>query len=371
MFFESVRWSPNQKMLVAQATGVRSPVKVMSVPVPEIGPEDALVRIQASGICRSDWHIWNGDWGWFGVVMPEGGVLGHEIGGVVEKVGSRVTTIKVGQRVTVPFHLACGKCPSCQRGHMNRCDDGASTNGTNGSGGWAEYMRVPGADLNCIPLPNEVSTLTAAALGCRYMTGWHAVHDQGALLGGETAAIFGCGGVGMAAIEVAVCLGGDVIAVDVDDAKLAQARQLGARATINAKGLSSEQVGQAVKDLTVAGAGADMTVDALGLQHTVLAGVYSLRKGGRLAQVGLTSQAEKGMASVPVDQIVSRELRIVGSVGNPHWGYQQLLTLVAQGRLRPERLISKEIKLSEVEAILHDMDTFKTTGYVVITDFAN
>jgi D-arabinose 1-dehydrogenase-like Zn-dependent alcohol dehydrogenase len=198
MPFAPVTWSSTQTMKVARAAGVRAPVTVEEMPVPEIGPEDALVRIVASGICRSDWHIWNGDWTWFGVKLNNSGVLGHEVGGVVERVGSKVTGVKPGDKVTVPFHLSCGRCNQCKHGHQNRCDDGASGNLTDGSGGWAQYMRVPNAELNCIVLPEGINELTAAALGCRYMTAWHAVQGQGAIVGGETAAIFGCGGVGLA-----------------------------------------------------------------------------------------------------------------------------------------------------------------------------
>lgn len=116
---------------------------------------------------------------------------------------------------------------------MNLCDDGAQLNLLPGSGGWAEYLRVPNADLDCIVLPDNVNELSAAALGCRYMTAWHAVHDQAAIRGAETSVVHGCGGVGLAAVEIAACLGGDVVAVDVDDAKLDLARALGARATLN------------------------------------------------------------------------------------------------------------------------------------------
>lgn len=368
MPFAPVTWSSTQTMKVARAAGVRGLVTVEDMPVPEIGPEDALVRIVASGICRSDWHIWNGDWTWFGVKLNKSGVLGHEVGGVVECVGSKVTGVKPGDKVTVPFHLSCGHCNQCKHGHQNRCDDGASGNLTDGSGGWAQYMRVPNAELNCIVLPEGINELTAAALGCRYMTAWHAVQGQGAIVGGETAAIFGCGGVGLAAVEIAACLGGDVIAVDIDDAKLETARKAGARAVVNAKGLSPEDVAKAVKRLTPGDSGAEMAVDALGLEHTVNSAIHSLKKGGRLAQVGLTSQAEQGMARVPLDLIVNRELQVRGSLGNPHWSYAELLKLVSQNRLRPQDLISREVKLSDVNSVLHDMDDFKTTGYVVITD---
>ena len=369
MPFAPTRWSANRTMRVAQATGVRSPISLATMPVPEIDEEDALVRIVASGICRSDWHIWNGDWVWNDISLPEGGVLGHEIGGVVEAVGGRCRSVKVGQRVTVPFHLSCGHCTYCRRGFQNRCEDGASSNLFAGAGGWAEYMRVPNADLNCIQLPDEVDELTAAALGCRYMTAWRAVHSQAAIQGGETIVVVGCGGVGLAAVEIAACLGGDVLAVDIDESKLELARKAGARAVVNAKGLGAEAVGQAVRALTQGGRGADISVDALGLEQTANSALYSLKKGGRHAHVGLTSQEERGMARIHLDRIVINELRIIGSVGNPQWSYEGLLGLVSQGRLRPKQLVSREVSLGQVDAVLHDMDTFKTSGYVVITDF--
>jgi threonine dehydrogenase-like Zn-dependent dehydrogenase len=329
-----------------------------------------VIRVVASGICRSDWHIWDGHWTWIGVDLKPGTVLGHEVGGVVESVGSRVRSVKVGDRVTVPWHLSCGHCSCCQRGLQNLCEDGAQSNLLPGSGGWAEFMRVPNADLNCIVLPENVSELSAAALGCRYMTAWHGVHDQGAVKGGETVAIFGSGGVGLAAVEIAHCLGADVIAIDVDDEKLALAKELGARGTLNVRNMKPERVGEAIAKMTPGDRGVDVSVDALGLQHTVHSAILSLAKGGRLAQIGLTSAEEQGMATIPLDLMVGKELTLVGSAGNPHWSYDALLKLVAQGRLRPERLVTREVKLSDTQSVMNQFASYNTKGYVVITDFS-
>lgn len=370
MAFPPARWS-DKLMRAAKAEGIRSPIEIAKVPVPLIEEDDVLLRVVASGICRSDWHIWNGDGAWSGVNLPPTGILGHEVAGVVMEVGTRVRNVKAGQRVTVPFHLSCGHCASCMQGFQNRCDDGDSVNLLPGSGGWAQYMRVPSADLNCIGLPDEIDDLTAAALGCRYMTAWRGLSRRGAVSGGETVAVFGCGAVGLAAVEIARCLGAEVLAVDVDDSKLQLARDIGARGTINARGLSPEQTARAVKGLTGGDRGADLAVDALGLSHTVNSALHSLRKGGRLTQIGLTSQDEKGHVSIPLDMLVVKELEMVGSLGNPHWAYGELLKLVAGGRLKPQRLVSRQVRLSDVGSVLHDMDTFKTSGYVVITDFEN
>ncbi|MDH6298052.1 alcohol dehydrogenase catalytic domain-containing protein (plasmid) [Agrobacterium salinitolerans] len=368
MFEAPKKWS-SKSMKAAQIEGIRGRVSVAEVQVPELDPDDALVRVIASGICRSDWHLWNGDWEWVGMKLQPGAVLGHEIGGIVEAVGSNVRSVRPGQKVTVPFNLACGHCHHCSRGEQNVCDNAAVPHLIPGSGGWAQYMRAPNANLNCVPLPDGVDELTAAALGCRYMTAWRAIQNRGALRGGETVAVFGCGGVGQAAIEIAASLGGRVIAVDVDDAKLARAREIGAHDVVNAKGMSPEKAGEAVRAITERDAGVDLAVDALGSVATVHGALHSLRKGGRLSQVGLTSQAEKGIVAIPMDMIVLKELEIRGSLGNPQSQYGDLLGLVASRKLNPTALVSRTVSLRDVESVLHDMDSFKTSGYVVITDF--
>jgi propanol-preferring alcohol dehydrogenase len=346
---------------------VRGVARVERVAIPEIAADDALVRVVASGICRSDWHLWNGDWGWFDQKL--GSTLGHEIGGVVEAVGANVRNVKTGMRVTIPFNLACGTCPYCRKGRQNLCDNQQLPQTLPGSGGWAEFMRAPNADLNCIPLPDGVDELAAAALGCRFMTAWRAVQARGDVRGGETVAIFGCGGVGQAAVEIASVLGARVIAVDVDDRKLSKMLQLGADLIVNSRGMTGEETAQKVKAVTDGAQGADLAVDALGIRDTMIGALMSLRKGGRLSQVGLTSQAEQGRIELPTDLIVINEWEIRGSLGNPHGSYNDLLSMVARGRLHPTKLVSEQVRLSDVARVLDDMDNFRTDGYVIITDF--
>ena len=356
-------------MRAAQFDGIREPVRVREMQVPEIDEGDALVRVVTCGICRSDWHLWNGDWEWFSAKLLHPAVLGHEIGGVVEKVGSSVRHVQPGMRVTIPFHLACGYCPYCRSGEQNLCENRIVLQRTPGSSGWAQYMRAPNADLNCVPLPEGVDEMAAAALGCRYMTAWRAIQSKGGIRGGEIAAIFGCGGIGLAATEIASTLGARVIAVDIDEVKLCKARELGASETVNASSTKPEEIGKAIKKLTENGAGVDLALDALGSSATVLAGLYSLRRGGRLSQVGLTSQEDKGNISVPMDIVVLNELQIRGSFGNPQSGFAELLRLVASRRLKPTALVSREVGLEDVDSVLRDMDQFKTLGYVIITRF--
>lgn len=358
----------SESMRAAVTTGVRSPIVVQQIPIPKIGPDDALVRVVASGICRSDWHVWNGDWGWLGIKMSS--VLGHEIGGVVEAVGANVRHTKVGMRVTIPFTLSCGACPNCRKGAQNLCDFQEEPSTREGSGGWAQYMCAPNADMNCVPLPDGVDELSAAALGCRFMTAWRAVVSQGALRSGETIAIFGCGGVGLAAIEIAAVAGGRVIAIDVDDQKLSKAKEFGADVGINVRGLSAPEAAEKVRAVTEGNRGVDLSIDALGSSPTMLGALRCLKKGGRLSQVGLTSQEDKGEIAIPTDLLVCNEWQIRGSLGNPVSGYHDLLSLVARGKLSPTRLVSECVKLSEVPRVLDDMDNFKTRGFVIITDFS-
>jgi propanol-preferring alcohol dehydrogenase len=234
-------------------------------------------------------------------------------------------------------------------------------------GGWAQYVTVTAADLNCIRLPEGVDSLSAAALGCRYMTAYRAVADRGRVQPGQWLAVQGCGGVGLSAVQIAAAADAMVVAVDVDDRKLAKARDEGAVATVNARGLTPEQVGQAVKDAT--GGGAHVSIDALGRAFTFHQSIQSLRKRGRHVQVGITSQEERGQVAIPIDMLVMMEWEVVGSLGNPHPKYAELLALVARQKLRPARLVTRQIALGDVNDTLERMTRFDTVGFEVITRF--
>jgi propanol-preferring alcohol dehydrogenase len=283
---------------------------------------------------------------------------------VVEEVGRDVRTIKVGDRVTIPFHESDG---TCRAGYQNLCDN-VITGGVQRTGGWAQHVTVTAADLNCIRLPDGVDSLSAAALGCRYMTAYRAVVDRGCVKPGQWVAVQGCGGVGLSAVQIAAAADAMVVAVDTDDRKLAKAREEGAAATVNARGLNPEQVGQAVKD--VSGGGAHVSLDALGRAFTFHQSIQSLRKRGRHVQVGITSQEERGQIAIPADMLVLMEWELVGSLGNPHPKYAELLALVARQKLRPARLVTREIALGEVTDTLERMTRFDTVGFEVITRFA-
>ena len=355
-------------MRAVRVEALREPLQIRQVSIPEIGDDEALVRVTASGICRTDWHLWNGDWAWTGLKLPMPTTLGHEIGGVVEKVGARVKGLNPGTRVSVPFNFACGCCPQCRSGTQNLCDEASWPFMLEGSGGWAEYVRVPNASLNCVALPDSVTELDAAALGCRYMTAYRAVASRANIRGGEKVAVVGLGGVGLAAVEIAVALGAQVIGIDTRPEQLLAARKLGAVATLNSSGLTPEQAGEKVRAIN-GGSGVNASIDAVGVSNATLTALEALMKGGRMATVGLSSQEDKGLLTIPIDKLVFSEWSIAGSLGNPQPEYAKLLSMIEAGRLNPSQHVTEEVGLEDVQSVLDRMPTFDTHGYVVITKF--
>jgi propanol-preferring alcohol dehydrogenase len=160
-------------MRAMQMNTFREPLVLVGAPIIAPRPDGALIRVEACGICRSDWHLWNQDMELKLPAIPD-----HEVGGVVAEVGRDVKNIKVGDRVTIPLHESDGTCPQCRDGLPNLCDNMISPP-QGRPGGWAEYVTVVHADFNCIKLPDEVEALSAAALGCRFMTSYHAVIGRG------------------------------------------------------------------------------------------------------------------------------------------------------------------------------------------------
>jgi D-arabinose 1-dehydrogenase-like Zn-dependent alcohol dehydrogenase len=347
-------------MKAAVMEAVKEPLVVRDFADPEIGPKEALIKVEACGVCRSDWHIWQGDLTWAGVQVALPTVLGHEQAGIVEAVGADVQLIKPGMRVLTPFHNGCGTCRYCRAGQSNVCDSGGGR-----TGGFAQYAAIGFADFNAIVLPDEVSFEAGAAMGCRFMTSYHGVADRGEVSGGDWVVVNGCGGIGLSAVQVAAALGGQVIAVDLDEGKLAQARKEGAVEVVNA---SEVDVVEAVREITKGGA--DVSVDALGIQATMLNSINSLRKGGIHVQIGVTSAAEQGQVSLPIDYITMSEIEFRGSLGNPNHHYDPMLKMVVSGALHPQSIVGDRISLAETPAAIDSMTNFQTVGFTTITDFA-
>lgn len=347
-------------MRAAVMRGIREPLRVEEVRDPEVTSHGAIVRVEANGVCRSDWHAWTGDWSWFGLSLSFPHVLGHEFCGVVVEAGPGVTRVRSGDRVLVPFSQGDGTCDWCRHGQHHLCDRRV-TPGISYWGGFGRYVSVPFADVNLVPLPASVGFVEAASMGCRFMTCFHALVDRARVSAGEWVAVHGCGGVGLAAVHIASALGASVVAVDVSDEKLEWAQRLGATAVVNA------QRGHPVKDVVkLTDGGAHVSIDALGIAATCQASILCARKQGRQVQIGLTSSAEKGQVAVPIDSVVLKELTLIGSYGMPAPRFGAMLSMVERGQLAPGRLVSRTVPLEEAGAVLESMDRFATVGVTVI-----
>ena len=335
------------------------PMRVCQVPDPAPPADGVVVRVKASGLCRSDWH------GWMGhdpdVRLPH--VPGHELAGVVEAVGQDVRRWRPGDRVTVPFACGCGRCLQCQAGQPQICDDYFQP-GFTAWGSFAELVALRYADTNLVRLPEELDFVAAASLGCRFTTAFRAVAHQGRVAPGEWVAVHGCGGVGLAALMIAAAAGAQVIAVDVKDETLAFAQTLGAAHALNARQV--KDVPTAIRDLT--GGGAHLSLDALGSHATCANSVACLRKRGRHAQVGLLL-AEDRDPPLPMHLVVARELELRGSHGMPAYDYPGMLELIRCGRLAPRKLVRKTVSLEESIAELTGMGGFQGVGVTVIDRF--
>jgi propanol-preferring alcohol dehydrogenase len=194
------------------------------------------------------------------------------------------------------------------------------------------------------------------------MTAYHGLIDRARVAPGEWVAVFGAGGVGLSAVQIAAALGARVVAVTRSEDKLALARAEGAAETVNA---TRENVPELIKEIT--GGGADLAVEALGASATLLPAMVSLRRGGRCLQLGVTSQEDKGMVSLPVDAMVFQELSLITSIGCPTSSYPGLLSMVGSGKLQPRRLVGRTVTLEDVTSVYADMSEFKTRGFQVIT----
>ncbi len=333
------------------------PLELRDLPAPDPAPGGVVVRVGASGICRSDWH------GWLGhdpdIVPPH--VPGHELAGTVEAVGEEVRLWRAGDRVTVPFACACGRCPRCAAGDQQVCDHQTQPGFTHW-GSFAELVALDAADVNLIRLPHELSFAAGASLGCRYATSFRAVVHQGRVRPGQWLAVHGCGGIGLSAVQIAVAAGARVIAVDISAGALSFARDLGAEVTIDA-GAVSDVAGSIIG---ATGGGAHVSMDALGSADTCVGSVSCLRPRGRHVQVGVLPPAQ-GRPLVPMDRVMSLELEVIGSHGMAARHYLEMLALVSAGRLDPLALVTRQLPLEEAGDALRQVGS--QPGIAVITSF--
>jgi 6-hydroxycyclohex-1-ene-1-carbonyl-CoA dehydrogenase len=309
-------------------------IKIEDIPVPSIGDDDMLLKVAACGVCHTDLHyIEHG----VPTFKKPPLVLGHEASGIVEAVGARVKNVRKGQRVLLPAVLTCGRCMFCRMGRENICSD-MKMLGNHFDGAYAEYVAAPAKDALDLPesLPLEEACIIADALSTPY----HAVKNRARVQPGDTVAVFGCGGVGVNAVQLAAAAGGYVIAVDINERKLQWAGELGASKTINATKV--DRVSKEIKKLT--GGGVDIAMEVIGNPKTLEEAFESLRVGGRLCVVGYTNEA----VSLIPGKIMFKEIEIVGSLGCRPVDYIPLIRMAAEGRVNVKRLVTHRFKLEEL-----------------------
>lgn len=333
-------------------------IQIADLTMPTCASNGVIVQVKATGLCRSDWHGWKGHDS--DVKLPH--VPGHELAGIVVETGSDVRHWKVGDRVTVPFSMGCGTCAMCAVGDHQICDNYYQP-GFTGWGSFAEFVHLPFADVNLVRLPDSMAFDVAASLGCRFVTSYRAVVAQAAVKPQAWVAVHGCGGVGLSAIMIAASLGARVIGVDINKKTLEMARSLGAASLVNA---SEDNVVEKITDITKRGA--DVSIDALGSPTTNANSIRCLRKRGRHIQVGL--MADAGTTSRNLwPEIIAKELEILGSHGMSANAYGELLNLIEDKTLRPEKLVCQRVSLSRAAELLPDMGREFQMGVTVIDRF--
>ncbi|TFC05322.1 alcohol dehydrogenase catalytic domain-containing protein [Cryobacterium mannosilyticum] len=331
--------------------------ELREVPDPVASPTGVVVRVEATGLCRSDWHGWLGHDP--GIALPH--VPGHELVGVIDSVGPLVRRFRVGQRVTVPFVCACGDCPDCAAGNGQVCRNQTQPGFTHW-GSYAELVALHHADVNLIAVPDGLDAGAAALLGCRFATAYRGLAHQARLAAGETLVVVGCGGVGLSAVMIGAALGATVIAVDISGPALGAAARCGAAHTVDSAGLDDDEVLARIR-AAAGSAGVQVSVEALGREDTVSIAIRSLAARGRHVQIGLLAEDPR----IPLGDVIARELTVLGSHGMSAADYPALLALVESGRLRPETLVSRRITLAEAPAALAAMsDPVPPAGVTLI-----
>lgn len=345
------------RAVVVERFGLQPTVQEIAPPL--CPPDGAVVRVDACGVCRSDWHAWSGHDPT--VTVPY--VPGHEWAGEIVEVGQGVRRWRGGERVTAPFVQACGGCPQCREGEHQVCADQRQPGFTD-DGAFAELVVAHRADLNLVRLPEGMEPVTAASLGCRFATAYRAVAGHGGVRPGWWVAVHGCGGVGLSAVMIARALGARVVAVDVTDAALQAAGDLGAEALVDARHLAASD---AVRDVT--GGGAQVSLDSLGSAETCQASIASLRPKGRHVQVGLLVGTDSP-TPIPMGRVLAEELTLIGSHGLAAHDYPALLDLVASGVLEPQRLVGRTIALADAPNALVAMGRAGGSGGITVIDLS-
>jgi 2-desacetyl-2-hydroxyethyl bacteriochlorophyllide A dehydrogenase len=341
-------------MKAVRLVAIGQPLQMQEVPLPTLGERDVLVRIRAAGICHSDVHYRAG----ISPVKPLPMTPGHEVAGIVEQVGSQVTHLKVGDRVCLHYLVTCGDCDYCRTGNEHFCVQGRMI-GKHLDGGYAEYIAVPAR--NAIPLPDDIPFEHAAVLMCSSATSLHALR-KARLKAGETVAVFGVGGLGMSAIQLARALGAlDVYAVDINAAKLRVAAQYGAIPVNAAQGDPVAQIQQ-----LTGSRGVDVALELIGLPQTMRQAVQSLAIFGRAVWVGIT---DKAVALDSYHEVLGKEAEIIGSDDHLLPELHLLTEYARRGMLDLSQVVTRTVPLDAdaINAVMDQLEQYRADVRAVIT----
>ncbi|MEE9164064.1 MAG: zinc-binding dehydrogenase [Thermoplasmata archaeon] len=304
-------------------------VEEVESPKPDVG--EVLVRVAACGICRTDLHYLHG----VPTFKKPPLILGHEISGVVEAPEDGPLQ---GQRVLLPPVIPCGHCEYCQAGRGTLCRRMVML-GNHRDGGFAEYVTIPATAV--FPLPDGVPLEEGSILSDAFSTPYHAVVNRARIRPGQTVAIFGCGGVGLAAVQFADLAGARTIAVDLVEEKLRLAKTFGAWETVNPR-----EVKDAVKEVRrLSGGGVDAALEVIGNPATIQQAFATLKRGGRLVVVGYTDKE----VALSAAKIMFREMEVMGSLGCGLQDFPKVIDLAARGRLKVREMVSHRFPLAEIE----------------------
>lgn len=333
-------------MKAVRLVEVGQPLQMQEVPVPAVGEKDVLVRIKAAGICHSDVHYRAG-------TSMAGSLpltLGHEIAGIVEKVGPQVTKVKVGDRVCIHYMVTCGDCYYCSTGNEQFCVQGLMI-GKHCNGGYAEYIAVPAR--NAVLLPDEIPFDQGAILMCSAATSFHALRKS-RLKPGETVAVFGVGGLGISAVQLARALGAlEVYAVDINEDKLRLAKNYGG-IPVNPK--KCEPVAE-IRRLS-GGKGVDVALELIGLPQTMRQVVQSLAIFGRAVLVGIT---DKPFEIDSYKELLGKEAEVIGSADHLLQELPQIIEYARRGWLDLSNVPIHRVPL-DATAINEVLDTIEQFG---------
>ncbi len=353
--------------VIARAKG--EPVSVETIIIPDPGPGEAVVVVQACGVCHTDLHYREG-----GINDEFPFLLGHEAAGVVESIGEGVTDVAVGDYVILNWRAVCGQCRSCKRGKPQYCfathnatqkmtlTDGTELSPALGIGAFCEKTLV--AAGQCTKVNPDAKPEVAGLLGCGVMAGLGAAMNTGEVGRGDSVAVFGCGGVGNAALEGARLAGAHtIIAVDIDDKKLEWAKEFGATHTINS---TKEDPVEKIRELT-GGNGVDVAIEAIGLPQTYEQAFYARDLAGTVVLVGVPNPTMT--IELPFIELFGRG----GSLKSSWYGdclpsrdFPMLIDLYLQGRLNLEGFVSETIDLDSVEEAFHKMEAGEVLRSVVV-----